>query len=188
MCSRCSSVVLEGGCGIFHPRGVCITWLPYFAVAGIENQLRKWLLPVQEGKMGNHRATSWRVLASSARRSCSAACAAVIFLKWSVEIRELHSNPPLKLGERDQSSKTKRWAGGGAWKTIVNIRHWIGTCIKWRHGCVAIDFSARTAKSDLLLLQRGLFGFYSERCGKLSNPQLQKRTESRTSLSAQVES
>lgn len=61
-CSRVISVVLEGGCGIFHPRGVCITWLPYFSVAGIENQLRKSLLQVRKGKMGKRRATSWRVL------------------------------------------------------------------------------------------------------------------------------
>lgn len=105
MCSsRLSSVVLEGGYGIFHPRGVCITWLPYFSVAGTENELRKSLLQVRKGKTGNRRATSWRVLSSSAHRSCLAACRAAIFLKWSVEImlRKLYSNAPKARGESSQ--------------------------------------------------------------------------------------
>jgi len=66
MCSRFIWVVLEGGCGIFHPRGVCITWLPYFSVAGG----RKSLLQVRKGRMGNRRATNGRALSSSAHRSC----------------------------------------------------------------------------------------------------------------------
>lgn len=116
MCSRFISVVLEGSCGIFHPHGVCITWLPYSSVAGIENQLRKLLLQARKGKMGNRRAASWRALSNSAHRSCLAACRAAIFLKWLVEImlRTLHSPPPPKLGVRDHSSKPKKWARGGA--------------------------------------------------------------------------
>lgn len=139
-CSRVISVVLEGGCGIFHPRGVCITWLPYLSVAGIENQLRKSLFKLGKARWESAGLQVGESCHSSAHRSCLAACRAVIFF---LSGRLKYGNctvAPLKLGKRDHSSKTKRWARGGAWKTIVNIRRWIGTSIKWHHGCVPIDF------------------------------------------------
>lgn len=159
MCSRLISVALEGACSIFHPCGVCITWLPYFSVAGTENQLRKSPLRVGEGKMRNCRATSWRVLSRSAHRSCLAARRAEIsFFFLSGQLKLCWGNctvtPHAKLGERDHSSKIKWWAGGRAWKTIVHVRHWTGTYIKWHSGWVAIDFSAKRSR---LLLQSGFF-------------------------------
>lgn len=95
MCSRFISAVLEGGYGSYHSRGICVTWLPYFPVTGIANQLRK-----ESSEWGKARWGS-TALSSSAGRSCLAACAPVV--NWNYA-KETAWQPPQGWG-KDHNSK-----------------------------------------------------------------------------------
>lgn len=104
----------------FHPHGVCITWLPYFPVAGIENQLWKPFLQVGKGKMGNH----------SPVKHCSRV------LSWNYE-RGPAQTPPQNLREREIRAATLH---NGPGRSMENhCQHNIyNTYIKWHHGWVVI--------------------------------------------------
>lgn len=109
--------------------------------------------------MGNH----WEShINFHSRKLLNSLLNSVFFLKRLVEVmlRKLHSNP-IKPVERAHSSKSSRWARGGAWKTVVTIWHWIGMYRKWHHRCVAIDSLLTPQKVICFCFWVALFGFCS---------------------------